>query len=195
MLIMLNDSIQHDKKPLLVQMLIDQGYIQPEQLEMALKEQNITKVRLDEILVKNGWITEKNFAKAISKQRNLPYVSLSTLCPMQEAINTIPENMARRLEIVPLFVDENANKLTIAVSDPFNILALDEIRMITGMDLNIMIATLSDIRQALESFYSVKSNIEQALIEIVEEEKTEFEKAAQRREMRLMKRKKTDPEQ
>jgi len=172
---MLNDSIQHDKKPLLVQMLIDQGYIQPEQLEMALKEQNITKVRLDEILVKNGWITEKNFAKAISKQRNLPYVSLSTLCPMQEAINTIPENMARRLEIVPLFVDENANKLTIAVSDPFNILALDEIRMITGMDLNIMIATLSDIRQALESFYSVKSNIEQALIEIVEEEKTEFD--------------------
>lgn len=175
MLIMLNDSIQHDKKPLLVQMLIDQGYIQPEQLEMALKEQNITKVRLDEILVKNGWITEKNFAKAISKQRNLPYVSLSTLCPMQEAINTIPENMARRLEIVPLFVDENANKLTIAVSDPFNILALDEIRMITGMDLNIMIATLSDIRQALESFYSVKSNIEQALIEIVEEEKTVFD--------------------
>lgn len=80
--------------------------------------------------------------------------------------------MARRLEVVPLSIDANANKLTIAISDPFNILALDEIRMITGMDLEIMIATLSDIKRAIESFYSVKSSIDRALIEVVEEEST-----------------------
>ncbi|MBC7322737.1 MAG: Flp pilus assembly complex ATPase component TadA [Acetomicrobium sp.] len=170
-----NRDKQAERKPLLGQILLEQGYILPEQLEMALKEQTATNLRIGEILVKNGWVTEKDLAQAISKQTKYPFVSLSMFRPMQEAIDTIPESMARRLEVVPLSIDENANKLTIAISDPFNILALDEIRMITGMDLDIMIATLSDIKRAIESFYSVKSSIDRALIEVVEEESTEFD--------------------
>ncbi|MEN2996205.1 MAG: ATPase, T2SS/T4P/T4SS family [Acetomicrobium sp.] len=170
-----NRDKQAEKKPLLGQILLDQGYILPEQLEMALKEQTATNLRIGEILVKNGWVTEKDLAQAISKQTKYPFVSLSMFRPMQEAIETIPESMARRLEVVPLSIDANANKLTIAISDPFNILALDEIRMITGIDLDIMIATLSDIKRAIESFYSVKSSIDRALIEVVEEESTEFD--------------------
>ena len=171
-----NRDKQVERKPLLGQILVEQGYILPEQLEkMALKEQTATNLRIGEILVKNGWVTEKDLAEAISKQTKYPFVSLSMFRPMQEAIETIPESMARRLEVVPLSIDANANKLTIAVSDPFNILAFDEIRMITGMDLDIMIATLSDIKRAIESFYSVKSSIDRALIEVVEEESTEFD--------------------
>ena len=170
-----NRDKQVERKPLLGQILVEQGYILPEQLEMALKEQTATNLRIGEILVKNGWVTEKDLAEAISKQTKYPFVSLSMFRPMQEAIDVIPESMARRLEVVPLSIDENANKLTIAVSDPFNILALDEIRMITGMDLDIMIATLSDIKRAIESFYSVKSSIDRALIEVVEEESAEFD--------------------
>jgi type IV pilus assembly protein PilB len=170
-----NRDKQVERKPLLGQILVEQGYILPEQLEMALKEQTATNLRIGEILVKNGWVTEKDLAQAISKQTKYPLVSLSMFRPMQEAIDTIPESMARRLEVVPLSIDANANKLTIAISDPFNILALDEIRMITGMDLDIMITTLSDIKRAIESFYSVKSSIDRALIEVVEEESTEFD--------------------
>ncbi|WP_286974519.1 GspE/PulE family protein [Acetomicrobium sp. UBA5826] len=170
-----NRDKQAERKPLLGQILVEQGYILPEQLEMALKEQTATNLRIGEILVKNGWVTEKDLAQAISKQTKYPFVSLSMFRPMQEAIETIPESMARRLEVVPLSIDANANKLTIAISDPFNILALDEIRMITGMDLEIMIATLSDIKRAIESFYSVKSSIDRALIEVVEEESAEFD--------------------
>ena len=170
-----NRDKQVERKPLLGQILVEQGYILPEQLEMALKEQTATNLRIGEILVKNGWVTEKDLAEAISKQTKYPFVSLSMFRPMQEAIETIPESMARRLEVVPLSIDENANKLTVAISDPFNILALDEIRMITGMDLDIMIATLSDIKRAIESFYSVKSSIDRALIEVVAEESAEFD--------------------
>ncbi|WP_213698136.1 ATPase, T2SS/T4P/T4SS family [Acetomicrobium sp.] len=169
-----NRDKQAEKKPLLGQILLEQSYILPEQLEMALKEQTATNLRIGEILVKNGWVTEKDLAEAISKQTKYPFVSLSMFRPMQEAIDVIPESMARRLEVVPLSIDANANKLTIAISDPFNILALDEIRMITGMDLDIMIATLSDIKRAIESFYSIKSSIDRALIEVVEEESAEF---------------------
>jgi len=170
-----NRDKQVERKPLLGQILVEQGYILPEQLEMALKEQTATNLRIGEILVKNGWVTEKDLAEAISKQTKYPFISLSMFRPMQEAIDVIPESMARRLEVVPLSIDANANKLTIAISDPLNILALDEIRMITGMDLDIMIATLSDIKRAIESFYSVKSSIDRALIEVVEEESTEFD--------------------
>ena len=77
----------------------DRGYILPEQLELALKEQTVTNLRIGEILVKNGWISEKDLAEAISKQTNLPFVSLSMFRPMEEAIDAIPENMARRLEV------------------------------------------------------------------------------------------------
>jgi len=170
-----NREMQHERKPLLGQILVEQGYILPEQLELALKEQTVTNLRIGEILVKNGWISEKDLAEAISKQTNLPFVSLSMFRPMEEAIDAIPENMARRLEVVPLSIDENANKLTIAVSDPFNILALDEIRMITGMDVDVVIATLSDIKRAIETLYALRSSIDEALVEIVEEERGEFD--------------------
>jgi len=168
-------EIQYDRKPLIGQILVEQGYILPEQLDLALKEQTVTNLRIGEILVKNGWVTEKDLAEAISKQTNLPFVSLSMFRPMEEAIDAIPENMARRLEVVPLSIDENANKLTVAVSDPFNILALDEIRMITGMDVDVVIATLSDIKRAIETLYALRSSIDEALVEIVEEERGEFD--------------------
>ncbi|NLI43296.1 MAG: type II secretion system protein GspE, partial [Synergistaceae bacterium] len=170
-----NREMQHERKPLLGQILVEQGYILPEQLELALKEQTVTNLRIGEILVKNGWISEKDLAEAISKQTNLPFVSLSMFRPMEEAIDAIPENMARRLEVVPLSINENSNKLTIAVSDPFNILALDEIRMITGMDVDVVIATLSDIKRAIETLYALRSSIDEALVEIVEEERGEFD--------------------
>lgn len=170
-----NRDKQVERKPLLGQILVEQGYILPEQLDLALREQSVTNLRIGEILVKNGWVTERDLAEAISKQTKLPFVSLSMYRPMQEAIDTIPESMARRLEVVPLSIDENANKLTVAVSDPFNILALDEIRMITGMDLDLMIATLSDIKRAIETFYSIRSSIDEALVEVVEEERGEFD--------------------
>ena len=170
-----NREMQHERKPLLGQILVEQGYILPEQLNLALKEQTATNLRIGETLVKNGWISEKDLAEAISKQANLPFVSLSMFRPMEEAIDAIPENMARRLEVVPLSINENSNKLTIAVSDPFNILALDEIRMITGMDVDVVIATLSDIKRAIETLYALRSSIDEALVEIVEEERGEFD--------------------
>jgi len=170
-----NREMQYERKPLLGQILVEQGYILPEQLNLALKEQTVTNLRIGEILVKNGWISEKDLAEAISKQTNLPFVSLSMFRPMEEAIDAIPENMARRLEVVPLSINENSNKLTIAVSDPFNILALDEIRMITGMDVDVVIATLSDIKRAIETLYALRSSIDEALVEIVEEERGEFD--------------------
>ena len=95
-----NREMQYERKPLLGQILVEQGYILPEQLELALKEQTVTNLRIGEILVKNGWISEKDLAEAISKQTNLPFVSLSMFRPM-EAIDAIPENMARRLELCP----------------------------------------------------------------------------------------------
>jgi type IV pilus assembly protein PilB len=170
-----NREMQYERKPLLGQILVEQGYILPEQLNLALKEQTATNLRIGETLVKNGWISEKDLAEAISKQANLPFVSLSMFRPMEEAIDAIPENMSRRLEVVPLSINENSNKLTVAVSDPFNILALDEIRMITGKDVEIVIATLSDIKRAIETFYSIRSTIDEALVEIVEEERGEFD--------------------
>lgn len=169
---------QPGKKLRLGEILVSQGYILPEQLDAALKEQAVTNLRIGEILVKNGWVTEKDLAEAISKQTKLPLISLAMYHPMREAVEAVPENVAKRLGVVPLSLDESRNKLTVAVSDPFNVLALDEIRMITGMDLDIVIATLSDIRRAIEAFYSFRSSIDEALVEVVEEEKAEIDLSA-----------------
>lgn len=89
-----NRDKQVERKPLLGQILLEQGYILPEQLEMALKEQTATNLRIGEILVKNGWVTEKDLAEAISKQTKYPFVSLSMFRPMQEAIDVTPQGSA-----------------------------------------------------------------------------------------------------
>ncbi|MDR1471626.1 MAG: Flp pilus assembly complex ATPase component TadA [Synergistaceae bacterium] len=146
-------------------LLVDAGAISKSTLEAALEEQKISRMRLGEILLKNGWLTERQLADALSRQLKLPFISLSKYKPSKEAVKIIPEAVAQRLEVVPLAILESG-KIAIAMSDPLNVIAVDELRMITNAEFDINVATASDVRRALMNFYKVRSSLEDAIGEV-----------------------------
>lgn len=146
-------------------LLVEAGAIPKNTLEAALEEQKISKMRLGEILIKNGWLTERQLAEALSRQLKLPLVSLARYRPTREAIRIIPESVAQRLEIVPLAILASG-KIAIAMADPLNVIAVDELRMITNTEFEINVATASDVRRALLNFYKVQTSLDDAITEV-----------------------------
>ncbi len=148
-------------------LLVNAGAISEKQLQSALMEQQLTNLRLGEILIKNGFLTERQLAEALSSQLKLPMVTLARYRPMIEALRMVPENVARRLDLLPLAVLDN-NHLFIAMADPLNIISIDEVRMLTGMEVDVGVAIPSEIRRDMDSFYSVRGNVDDAIVEIVD---------------------------
>lgn len=161
-----SEELRHLK---LGDLLVEAGAITKSTLDAALEEQRVSKMRLGEILIKNGWLKERQLAEALSRQLRLPLVSLARYKPTKDAIKIIPEAVAQRLEIVPLAILDSG-KIAIAMSDPFNVIAVDELRMITNADFEINVATVSDVRRALLNFYKVQSSLDDAIGEVISSE-------------------------
>ena len=148
-------------------LLVQTGSLAAEDLQTVLKEQRNSKKRLGEILVDKKLLTERQLAEVLSRQLKIPLISLARYRPMGEALRLVPESVARRLELVPLAILDN-NRLMVAMADPLNILAVDEIRILTGMDVEIGIATPMEIFRDLDRFYKVQGSLDDAMVEVVE---------------------------
>jgi len=154
-------------RPVLIgDILLEAGVITQEQLEAGLKEQKSSKKRLGEILIDKEWMTERQLAEALSAQLQIPMISLARYRPMTEALSVVPQVVAQRLEIVPLSVLEG-NRLRIAIAEPLNLLALDELRVLTGMDIELTIAVPSEIAREIPNFYKVMDSLQNAMVEVV----------------------------
>lgn len=147
------------------ELLIKDESISRNELEEALKEQETSPKRLGEILITKGYISELRLAEALSNQLNIPMVSLVRLFPAQDLLSLVPENVARRLNVIPLEMPDSKH-IVIAMSDPMDTFAIDEIRMLTQLEVIIKVATISDIQNALTSFYKMQMCVEEALIDI-----------------------------
>lgn len=148
-------------------LLVNSGMITGDQLEGSLRNQSRSKKRLGAILVDKGFLTERQLAEVLSRQLRVPLVSLARYRPMGEALRLIPKNVAKRLELLPLALLDN-NRLMIAMADPLNVLAIDEVKILTGMEIEIGITTPSEIERELEKFYEVQGSLEDAIVEVVE---------------------------
>lgn len=135
-------------------------------LKKVFEKQCASGLHLEEISLDDERITETEFAQALSVQLGFPLISLSCLRPTSEALSLLPEATAKRLEVVPLSVTDNC--IVVATAKPLDILALDEIRILTGMEVEVGIAATSDVQKALESAYSVQGRIEEAMAEVAQ---------------------------
>ena len=143
------------------------GAVDEKQLIDALQKQSSMGKRLGEILMAEGAITEIRLAEALSAQLQIPIIKLTRYQPMQEAIALVPRSVAERLQLAPLSIMEGST-LLVAMSDPLDILAQDEVRMISGLDLKLGVTTSSEIKNNLDRFYDLRVNLEDAIIEIQE---------------------------
>ena len=141
------------KHPLLGEMLLRAGAITQQQLSMVLVIQERARKRLGEILLSEGIITSSRLAEALSEQLKLPLLSLAEEEPEPEAIRLVPRNIAARLNLLPLRIEADG-RLLIAMADPLDILAQDEVQMMVSGGIRIGVATQESIYQNLPRFYN-----------------------------------------
>lgn len=134
--------------------LIDANIITQEQLMNALEEQRKTGKRLGQVLVDLKFTDETEIAEAMSQQMKIPLAKIREAKLAPEIIELLPENIVRKNNVIPFEVDENnPNILRIAMADPLDIIAVDDISIITNMQIEIMVATPSDVAYAIEKYY------------------------------------------
>ncbi|MFH0790805.1 MAG: ATPase, T2SS/T4P/T4SS family [Candidatus Omnitrophota bacterium] len=147
------------------EILVGDGIISQVQLEDALKEQKKTPgVLLGSVLVKLGFATEESIARALSRQLNIPFMDLQHYNVDVKVVESVPAEMMRRFHMVPLFKVEKA--LTVAMSNPLDIAAIDEIQKRTGFEINIVVSTPTMISRAVENCFSACVSIKEILQDV-----------------------------
>jgi type IV pilus assembly protein PilB len=138
------------------EILIRSELITEEQLQRALDFQRGEGGLLGEILVKLGYVNEHDIVQALTVQYGFPYIPLENYELKKEMSNVLPENVARQYGIVP--VDMMGSILTIAMSNPLNDRAIEDVEMITKKKVQVFISTVSAIYSALNKLYKKSSS-------------------------------------
>ncbi len=157
----------------LIDILKESGKLTEENLKKAELHAKQNEVSLNDALVALDIIKEDELTQALSKQLSVPYASKQNgiLIPEkdQNLAKYIPEKFARENVILPLFVEDNT--LAVALNDPSNVFLLDNLRMMSGLEIQPFIASKSQLFQALDAFYSKKD----LLAEVISEDKNEID--------------------
>jgi type IV pilus assembly protein PilB len=140
-----------EEKKSLGDFLIGLGVITADQLRKASQEQKQRGERLEQTIVRLGFVKEELIVQCLADYFNLPYVDLDSYLIDEKIVKAIPEEMARRHTLMPLFKIGSA--LTVAMTNPLNLLALDEVRNKVKTDVEIAISTEKKIKKAIELHY------------------------------------------
>ncbi len=141
----------------LIQQLLKQGLINEEQLKEAQKEKALTGERLSSVLVKLNFVSESKILAAISNLYRLEIIDLDYVIPQEAVLSLVPAEKAYSYEILP--IERVGKKLTVAVVDPSNISAMEDLRFITGMEINPILASETKLREALERYYTMSKEV------------------------------------
>ncbi|WP_020619742.1 GspE/PulE family protein [Paenibacillus daejeonensis] len=140
-------------------LLVDAGVITPDQLQQALHQQKEMKKRLGDVLISEGYISQQQFIEVLEFQLGIPHVQLFRQKIEPKIIALIPQKMATLHGVLPLRVD--GGKLILAMSDPLDYFAIDEIRIATGMRVDPVIASKDELTRAINRYYGLQETIEQ----------------------------------
>jgi type IV pilus assembly protein PilB len=155
------------KKPLGA-VLVEKGFVSEDQLRIALLEQKQTNAPLGKLLIELGFVTDSIIRDALSENIGQASIDLNHVVIDAETLKMVPQELARRHNILPLSFDKAANQLHLAMADTFNVVVLDQIRALHGGAFQITTALggEADILRAIEQFYGFELSIDGILQEI-----------------------------
>lgn len=156
-------QMQSTTKMRIGEMLMAQGYITEAQLEKALEQQKVTGQRLGKTLVSLGFMPEEKLIEILSIQFEIPYVSLSNFSFDPEVVKFLSEHVCRGYNVVPLFVNTKEKILTIAMSDPTNMRVIDIVKFKAQMDIDVVMASEKDVTAAIERLYAERVSADETL--------------------------------
>jgi type IV pilus assembly protein PilB len=138
-------------KKRLPDMLLEQELVTREQLEECVEIQRKTGRSLPKILVAKGYLGEEDLVITLSEQLGIPHIRLVHYSVPKEVLAEVPETLARQYQMLPVSV--TGDVLTLAMADPLNIMALDDLRMLTSYDIEPVVAVSSELDDAINRHY------------------------------------------
>ena len=148
--------------------LVDEGIITKDQLKQAQAEEKRQGLRLRQVLVKLGFIAEDDLVVFVSEKLGIPKIDLGNYLIDPKIVELVPEALARKYMAIAVL--KIGNRLTCAMVDPWNIFALDELRMKTNFTIEPAVATEGEIKKAIDQYYGAKGSMED-LIKTLDEDK------------------------
>ena len=136
------------------ELLVEKGVIDKRQLEKAVSLQKEKGVLIGEIIVELGFAKEEDIAQALTTQYGFPYLPLSNYEISPEIVDLIPVRLARQYLLIP--IDRIGKNLTVAMSNPLNQQAVEEVEKISGCSVQTFVSTSSDLKRAIEKYYKEK---------------------------------------
>jgi type IV pilus assembly protein PilB len=140
--------------------LIEEGLVSPEQVELALSLRD-KKEKLGDTLIRIGYITENQLLDALEYQLGVKKITLSDYKLNESILRLISEEYARENAVIPISFEEG--KLLVAVSDPLNYYVIDDLRLITGYNVKMLMAPKSEIETAISRYYGIDRSLNQII--------------------------------
>jgi hypothetical protein len=137
------------------ELLVRENLISLQQLQQAQEEQRKTGGRLGYNLTKLGYIEENELTQFLSKQYGVPAINLSEFEIDQEVIRLVPKEVAEKHQVIP--VNRAGASLIVAMADPSNIFAIDDLKFLTGYNIEVVVASDGAIRDAIDRYYGEKA--------------------------------------
>ncbi len=144
--------------------LLEQSLVTEEQLHECINLQRSSGQSLASILVSKGYLGEEDLVVTLSEQLGIPHIRVANYNIPQEVLNEVPESLARQYQMLPVSV--TGDVLTLAMADPLNIMALDDLRMLTSYEIEPVVAVQSELNDAIHKHYGgqTSSNLFDELI-------------------------------
>src|SRR5947199_3195481 len=139
-------------------LLLERGLVTNEQLEAALEEQRQSRKSLGRVLIDDGVVSESDLVATLAARIGLEFVDLLDYTIDPSAVGLISDSLARRFQAVPIGWEDN--RLVVAMADPSNVVAIDDIRTITGAEVRTVVSTRGAIFEAIEKYQRMEGNAE-----------------------------------
>src|SRR5687768_2952016 len=138
------------RKPL-GQSLVELGHLTPEGLARALDEQRRTGAALRDVLLRLELVPESAVLEYYEDQLGIPRMDLTTYVLEPEIVRLVPERVARQFHVLPLF--RIGSTLTIAMADPLDVVARDEVKQATGLEVDVVVSSAAQIEEAVGRYH------------------------------------------
>ena len=150
--------------------LVDAEIITRPQLVEALEVQKLKGGKLGEILVELGFMNKSTLLATLGKQRGITFVSLREIGDIPpEAIESVPKSLVKKRDFIP--ISKERNIITIAIHDPNDIMIADDLRAMTGCEINIVVASEEEVREARDKYYGEEQQTVDAVVEQLDHDK------------------------
>ena len=154
------------------ELLVREKLITPLQLQKAVVEQRSTGGRLGHHLTKLGYIEENELTSFLSQQYGVPSINLSDFEIDGEVLKLVPREVVQRHQVIP--VNRAGNVLIVAMSDPSNIYAVDDIKFVTNLNIEVVVASDTAIAEAIDKYYNQQVSFNDVMLDFdVDEEEDE----------------------